>query len=69
MARPYYWWFGSDLKEMFAEITAKGLDNVRLEFHPDDEMFYVRNLGTTPESHENGNGGHDFTHVCPPDCP
>lgn len=72
----YYWWDGSDIREFFAEVNRLGSDNVRVRFDPRKGLLYVdpKDAGAvTAESHEeghddNGNGGFNFVHTCPPDC-
>ncbi len=68
MANPrMYWWEGSDLVPLVAQLMKRGLDNVRLEFHVQEELLHVVNKsGAVTESHEPGT---NFVHVCPPDCP
>lgn len=67
MSKPYYWWTGTDLAGFFAEVNARGLQNVRVEFHPGDELLRVVPTGelkTTAAA-----GTYNFVKVCPPYCP
>ena len=71
-APKYYWWHGCDLRPFFAEVMAAGADNVRIEFHPDEGLLYVR---PNPKRESAATGpvalsshGHNFVHTCPPDC-
>lgn len=70
MKKPeYYWWHGRDLKAFFAEACAAGLENVRIEFHPDEGMLHIRPEKRPGEvAAESHSSGHNFVHVCPPDC-
>lgn len=68
--RPFYWWRGTDLL-YFASVLVKALlmdgpQNVRMEFHPSDEMlrlFALRDGKWTLV------GEYNDAHKCPIDCP
>jgi hypothetical protein len=71
----YYWWKGTDLAAFVAELTAKGLENVRVEFHPQGEggekaMLFVRDTreGADLSLREHEDEGYNHAHPCPPDC-
>lgn len=72
----YYWWDGSDIAGLFAEVGRLGSDNVRVRFDPHAGRLHVEPKdggdsggGVTTQDHEeNGEDGYNFTHTCPPDC-
>lgn len=60
----YWWWNCSDLLDMFAMVTKEGADNLRLEFHPNDEGEELKLVDQDREPC----GSYNFSHTCPPHC-
>lgn len=62
-----YWWNGADLRAFLADLNGRDLDNTRVEFHTDTELLHI--VDTTAEASTTDEGGYNFSHVCPPNCP
>lgn len=65
----FYWWNGTDLVRFFAKVMRIGLANVRIEFHPDSGLLYVRNRNEVARANGEDDEGFNFVKTCPPDCP
>ena len=63
-----YWWNLNDLRGLVLEMIRAMIrhQKARLEFHPEEGKFYVVVEGTEALR---GGQGHNFVHICPPDCP
>jgi hypothetical protein len=66
----FYWWHGEDLKDFLADLNARDLSTVRVEFHPATmRLFIVTAADGLKLLGKDGDCGYNFSHVCPPNCP
>lgn len=68
MSKPYHWFQGSSVRELFDRLQAAGPDTCRLEVRQRQKhmTFHVISEGPSTQSHV---GGVNASHICPPDCP
>ena len=67
----YYWFEGSDIKDLFETVEKEGIDNIRLKAFPglDENGFPDLWFEVVEKSTGEPCGTYNASHPCPPFCP
>lgn len=68
MTKPYHWFQGASVRELYDRISAAGPDTARLEVRQDGKKMTLDVVAeVSTQAHIPGHPIND-SHLCPPDC-
>lgn len=69
MARPYWWFQGASVMELYERLKSAGPDVARLEVRQDGNSLFLDVVGGDGSALDTGGGSINESHICPPQCP
>lgn len=69
----YWWWNAADLLHFLFNLVRHsfmcGIENIRIEFHPEDEVDGSKGVLRIVDTRDGTVlGSYNYAHTCPPDC-